>query len=187
MTSSVLDPLRPTSYYCVIRGPLGVGKSSVARSLAKAIAAEYVAIDRILEEERLEEWEEDRISQRSFLRANDFAVARARPSLAQATPVVFDGNFYWRSVLDDLIRRLPFLHFVFTLEAPLDVCIERDRQRPTPGPGAEPRAGNRLGAEAAARVYALVMLVRYGESIDATGTVADTVAKIRSRLPSPPT
>ena len=43
--------------------------------------------------------------------------------------IVFDGNFYWKSQIDDLIKRLDFPHHIFTLKAPLKVCIERDRLR----------------------------------------------------------
>jgi len=49
--------------------------------------------------------------------------------LDSGKPVVFDGNFYWKSQIDDLIKRLDFPHYVFTLKAPLSVCIKRDINR----------------------------------------------------------
>ena len=170
-------------YYVVIRGPLGVGKSSVSQSLASRVGADYIPIDRILEEHGLEEWDEDRISLKSFLRANGIAVERARASLDHGTPVVVDGNFYWREAIDDLLHRLPFDHHVFTLQAPLKVCVERDQRRPATPSGREQRAGDRLGAQATRDVYELVTQVRYGTSIDATGPVEATLARILRHLP----
>lgn len=173
------------SYYVVVRGPLGVGKSTVSARLAEVLGADHILIDRILEEQGLEEWDEDRISLRSFLRANAFAAERARPSLDRGRPVILDGCFYWKEQLEDLAQRLDRPHSVFTLEAPLAVCIARDRLRPLPQQGSEPRSGNQLGAEAAEEVYSLVAEVRCGVRIDATGTVEATVEAIRDHLPRP--
>ena len=167
----------------VIRGPLGVGKSTVSEQLARRIGAEHVAIDRILEEHGLEEWDEDRISLRSFLRANEIAAKRARGFVENATPVVLDGNFYWREAIEDLLDRLRFPHYVFTLEAPLGVCIARDAERPPTRAGAEPRAGDRLGEAAATQVYRLTSQVRYGVAVDATGPLENAVSEILRRLP----
>jgi adenylate kinase family enzyme len=172
------------SYYVVIRGPLGVGKSTVSERLAEEIGAEHILIDRILEEHGLEEWDEDRISLKSFLRANALAIERARRLLEKGTPVVFDGNFYWRPALDDLLQKLNYRHYVLTLEAPLSVCVQRDRLRPMTREGAEPRAGDSLGEEATAQVYRMVNQVSYGIAIDATGSVDATVAAVLSHITS---
>jgi hypothetical protein len=99
--------------------------------------------------------------------------------LDRAKPVVFDGNLDWRSALDDRIGRRPFPRSAFTLEAPLSVCVERDRQWPAPEAGAEPCAGNRLGAESATQVYARVAQVSHGEPIEAVGPVETIVSEIR--------
>lgn len=177
------------SYFVVIRGPLGVGKSTISEKLARAIGAKHLSVDQILEENGLEEWDEDRISLRSFLRANTIAADQARGPLERGAPVIFDGNFYWRQALDDLLRKLEFPHRVFTLEAPLAICIERDRLRPKTPPGKEPRAGESLGEEATAQVYRMVTAVPYGISIDATGsadaTATSILRRLRQEIPSP--
>ncbi|MGA8709645.1 MAG: AAA family ATPase [Thermoplasmata archaeon] len=159
-------------FYVVIRGPLGVGKSTVAESLAERIVAERISIDRILDEDGLEEWDGGYISQKSFLRANARAIERARVFLDQDTPVIFDGNFYWKSQVEDLLIQLDYRHFVFTLKAPLSLCIERDSGRKPPH-----------GREAAQEVYAKSTEFDYGITLDATRPVGVMVREIISNLP----
>ncbi len=161
------------SYFVIIRGPLGCGKSTIAEKLAKKIKAEYIAIDRILDEHDLtKDKEAGYISQKSFKKANEIITPRAKKLLEKGTPIVFDGNFYWKSQIDDLLKRLDFSHYIFTLKAPLEVCIERDRKR------------SKTHGEAAARVvYAKATEFEYGTVIDATRPVEDSVKKIISYLP----
>jgi predicted kinase len=159
------------AFFVVIRGPLGVGKTSVAGRLAETIGAEHILIDQILDERGLEEWDEDCISLKSFLRANEFAAVMAQGCLAKGTPVIFDGNFYWETQIEDLIDRLDYRHYVFTLRAPLSVCIERDSHR-------DPS----YGAEAAREVYAKSTGFQWGIGIDATRPIDSVVGEILSRL-----
>ncbi len=118
------------SYYVVIRGPLGVGKSTVANRLAKEIGADRILIDRIL-----------------------------------------DGNFYWKSQIEDLIGQLDYRHYVFTLKAPLSVCVDRDSRRATPH-----------GSQAAREVYAKSTKFDYGIGLDATRPIETVVREIVSHL-----
>src|SRR3989344_5347987 len=161
------------SYYIIIRGPLGCGKSTLAERVAKMLKAEHIAIDKILDEHDLtKDKEEGYISQKSFKKANEIIVPKAKTFLSKGTPVIFDGNFYWKSQIDDLIKRLDFPHFVFTLKAPLKVCIERDAKR------------KKKHGEAAARgVYAKATEFEYGEIIDVTKSLHESVRKILSCLP----
>ncbi len=159
------------SFYLLIRGPLGVGKTTVARRVAATLGAEYLSIDALLQEAGPEEWEGGYISEGSFLRANEIAADRARAALDRGVPVVLDGNFYWRRQVEDLTHRLPFPHAVFTLHAPLEVCIERDRGRPEPH-----------GPDAARDVYAKVTEFPWGTPIDATGTSAAVVEALLAHV-----
>lgn len=156
------------SFYILIRGPLGIGKSTVSVRLARELRGRCISIDRILEHHSL--WESGRLSE--FLRANRFAVGRARPLLARSTPVIFDGNFYWKTQIEELIGRLGEPHFVFTLEAPLAICVERDRRRPHP-----------YGPRAVAEVYAKSTRFDYGIAVEASGTLASALREIGSHLP----
>jgi predicted kinase len=161
-----LQPSR--TFYVVIRGPLGVGKSTIADRLSKEIGAHHVSIDQILEDHDL--WSSGRLSE--FLKANAVAAKQARRSLGRGVPVIFDGNFYWITQIDDLVGRLDHRHFIFTLKAPLAVCIQRDRGRDHP-----------YGPLAARAVCAKSMRFRYGVDVDATRPIPVILRTIRSHFP----
>jgi predicted kinase len=154
-------------FYVVLRGPLGVGKTTVAERSASDVGAAHISIDRILEERDLERWYGGYISQGSFLRANAFAADRARKFLERGTPVIFDGNFYWRSQVEDLLGRLDYPHYGFTLKAPFEVCIERDSRRAPPH-----------GREAAREVYEKSTEFDWGIGLDAAYSVETLVREI---------
>lgn len=161
------------SYYVIIRGPLGCGKSTISEELSKRINGKYFAVDRILDEHNLtKDKEAGYISQRSFKKVNEIIVPQAKEILNAGTPIVFDGNFYWKSQIKDLISRLDSKHFVFTLKAPLDVCIERDNKR------------NKTHGEMAAKVvHKKSIEFDYGILIDVTKPLNECVDEIIYYLP----
>ena len=173
------------SFFVVVRGPLGVGKTTVARRLATELGGAYISVDRVLEENRFEEWDNGRISLKSFLEANLVLASEGAKSLASEIPVVIDGNFYWMEAIEDLVLRLGAPHFIFSLSAPLEVCAGRDASRPETPAGREPRAGERLGAESVAQVYKLVSDVAYGVSIDAAGSVDSVLRTMLDSIRDP--
>ena len=154
------------SYYLVMRGPLGVGKTTISAALARSIHATVVSIDQIADKE----W--DGGSVRLYLAANGIVAEKARRAFAHGIPVVLDGCFYWKTQIEDLTRRLPYPHVVFTLMAPLSVCAARD-------------SGRRVsfGAEAVEQVYRKVTRFEYGIRIDATEDIPTIVHEIRTHLP----
>lgn len=151
----------------VIRGPLGVGKTTVAKRVARRLRGAYVSIDQILEAHDL--WDVGALSE--FLRANDVAVDCAAPFLRAGRPVIFDGNFYWKAQIEDLVGRLEFPYRIFTLAAPLAVCIERDAGRAAPH-----------GAEAARKVYAKTIRFDCGTRVDANHPLSNVVENLLLRL-----
>ncbi len=82
--------------------------------------------------------------------------------------VIFDGNFYWKSQIEDLVQRLDYPHYVFTLKAPVDVCIERDKMR-----------GETHGAITAQVIHKKVSTFDYGSIID---TEKQTVVQIVDKI-----
>ena len=162
------------SYYIIIRGPLGCGKSTISKALAKKINGRHVSIDLVLDKQWLIEDKEDGyISQKSFKKANEIACKDAIQLLQSGTPIIFDGNFYWKSQVDDLIKRLDFPHHVFTLNAPLDVCIARDSKRNVPH-----------GEVAAKVVHKKATEFDYGIIIDITRPLNDCIEDIMLYLPT---
>jgi len=160
------------SYYIIIRGPLGCGKSTLAKKLAKKLNAEYFEIDRSIDEYNLtEDKEAGYISQKSFIKANEIIAPKVKDFLDKGKRVVFDGNFYWQSQIDDLIKRLDSPHYVFTLKAPLEICIERDRERE-----------KTHGEDAVRAIYNKSTEFDYGTVIDITKSLNEVIEDIVSHL-----
>jgi predicted kinase len=168
----MLGVLNSMSYFIIIRGPLGSGKSTIAKKLVEDLGATYVSVDEILDEHDLTtDKEEGYISQNGFLKANEIVVPEARVALEAGKPVVFDGNFYWKSAIEDLITQLSFPNVAFTLKLPVEVCIERDSKREHPH-----------GIDAAGAVYDKVSEFDFGIPIDATKPREEIVAEIEQRI-----
>jgi len=161
------------SYYVIIRGSLGCGKSTISKELAKELNAEYIAVDRVLDEFNLiKDKEEGYISQKSFFKVNEIVSERAKKLLNHKKPVIFDGNFYWKSCIEDLISRLNYPHYVFTLKAPVETCINRDEERE-----------KTHGEDAARAVYKKSTSFEYGIPIETKGkSVEETLVKIKKKL-----
>jgi len=170
----IILPLNFTmAFYVIIRGPLGCGKSTIAESISETLNTKYFAVDRILDENNLtEDKEEGYISQKSFIRVNKIIALEAKRILERGKPIVFDGNFYWKSQIEDLIRRLDCKHYIFTLKAPVEVCIARDAQR-----------GKTHGEDATRAVYEKSTEFNYGKVIDVNRPLAVCTKDILSNLP----
>ncbi len=163
------------SFYIIIRGPLGCGKSTIAERLSKILNAKHFAVDRVLDEHDLtKDKEAGYISQRSFIKANEIIIPQARRILNRGKPVIFDGNFYWKSQVEDLIDRLDFPHHVFTLKAPLEICIARDKERT-----------KTHGEDAARAVYKKAAEFDYGTVIDINRPLDECIKALLSHLPKP--
>lgn len=152
--------------FLIIRGPLGAGKTTIAKAVALALGGETIAIDPILER-----WEWDGGSESLFLKANQVAGELALRLLERGVPVVFDGNFYWKSAIEDLQGRLPFPNAVFTLKVPLGLCVERDR-------GREPSHGE----ENVREVFEKATRFEAGTPVDGTRLVPQVVKEITRHL-----
>jgi len=160
-------------FYVIIRGPLGCGKSTISKELSKRLKAKHLSMDRVLDKNNLtKDWEDGYISQKSFIKANEIAVPKVKQILEKGKPVIFDGNFYHKSQIDDLIKRLKFPHYVFTLKAPLEVCISRDSKR-----------SKTHGKDAAEAVYKKSTEFNYGTVIDINRPLNECIKDIISYLP----
>ncbi|MBN2394484.1 MAG: ATP-binding protein [Anaerolineae bacterium] len=162
------------SYSVIIRGPLGVGKTTIARALAQRLGAMYVSVDTVMTENGLDIVEGEYIPVENFVKVNELVLPQAADALNEGMPVVFDGNFYYERQITHLLETVQGPHYVFTLHAPLDVCIARDAQRALV-----------YGEDAAAAVYGAVSRVDYGTRIEtADKTVEDVLQELIRLLPS---
>ncbi|HRY63175.1 MAG TPA: ATP-binding protein [Patescibacteria group bacterium] len=162
------------SYPILLRGPLASGKTTLAKKLASLLDAHYFGMDEILEQHGLDQIPPDApcIPAGNFIQANELILPEAQKLLASGQTVIFDACFYHREVIDHLVKNLPFKHYIFTLKAPLELCIRRDNQR-----------AKSYGPAAAKAVHSLVSAFNYGINIDATGSLDDTLKIILSHLP----
>lgn len=161
------------SYYIVINGSLGCGKSTIAKLLAEKLHAHQVKLDEVLERNDLDQLAPDDayIPADNFKKAVDIAIPEVKERLNNGQIVIFDGCFYHKEVLDHLVATLPSQHYIFTLKAPLAICIERDKHR-----------AKTLGEDAARAVYRITEENSFGEIIDASGSQEETLSKIQSYL-----
>ena len=161
-------------YFVIIRGPLGIGKSTISKELAKMLNADYISIDNVLEAHHLDKVpvNEECIPVDNFIKANKFVLSSIKQRLRNGKVVVFDGNFYHKEQIEDLIKKLDTNHFVFTLKAPIELCIKRDSERK-----------KSLGIQAAKVVYNLVSKFDYGTDINVEGkTIKEILNEIVSYL-----
>ena len=147
------------SYYILIRGPAGVGKSTVSRLLSKQIKAEVIHFGEIMKSLGLDYIPGDKwIPLHKFVKAHEIKIPELKDKLASGNNLVIDHNFYHKEQIEDLLKNLQFEHFIFTLKADLNECIRRDKTRP-----------GELGEQATKDVYELVSAFDYGISIDTNG------------------
>jgi adenylate kinase family enzyme len=152
------------SYFIIIRGPLGVGKTTIAKELTERLNAYYVSIDKILHDNKLDKIKGEGISLKNFIKANELAIPKIKDNLSRGKSVVIDGCFYRKEQIEHFIDNLPPPHYVFTLKASVEVCIERDKGR-----------DRVYGEGAAVAVHSLVSKFDYGEIIDTDKKSSDEV------------
>lgn len=145
------------SYFIIIRGSLGVGKTTIAKQLADILRGEYISIDDVLEKYNLDKVDkkEGGIPVKNFIKGNENILQKIKEKLSKGKIVIIDGCFYHKKQIEHFIKNLNFPHFVFTLKAPLEVCIDRDKKREKV-----------YGMEAAIAVFNLVTKFDYGILIE---------------------
>ena len=164
-----------TAYFIIIRGPLGVGKTTVSKKLVQILNADYISIDEVLQKRGLDKADEKEgtIPAKNFIAANEFVLDKVKKTISSGKIVIFDGCFHQREQLDHLLKSIPFPHHGFTLKASVEACIERDSKR-----------AKVYGKEAAVAVHSLTSKFDYGIVVDTSGkTVQQTTKDILSHLP----
>lgn len=161
------------SYSVIIRGPLGVGKTTISKKLASVLHGRCVSVDSILEKNNLDKIKGGRIPLKNFLKADKIALSELKKSNKKQSIVVFDGNFYYKTQLENLIKNLGMRVYTFTLKASINACIRRDRSRK-----------RKYGKNAVAAVHKLVSRFDSGIVIDTNNkTPAEVTREVLSHLP----
>jgi len=157
----------------IIRGPLGVGKSTISMQLATLLPGLYIPLDDVVNRLGLDTVPPDAecIPVENFLAALDDVLPQIERSMAQGTSVIVDACFYHKEMIEFLEQHFPGKTAVFTLDAPIDVCITRDRER-----------DKSHGEDSARAVHYLVSRFSAGTRIDATQPKEATIAKIIALL-----
>lgn len=153
------------SFYIIIRGPLGIGKTTIAKELAKKLNAEHILFDKVLEENGLDKKDND-FTAEDYLKANAIAIPKAKNYLDKGIPVIFDGCFYFKEQIEDIVEKLDYPTYIFTLKASVNSCIERDSKRERV-----------YGEQAAKDVHELVSKFDAGTIIDTEGKTEKEVVK----------
>ena len=162
----------------IIAGSLGAGKTTISKKVAQRLNGQYLSVDQVLASHGLDQITEgsNAIPLPNFIRANRLVQPAILAAIAANQSAVVDGCFYHRVALDDLLQSVPPPHAVFTLRAPLAVCVARDRKRRKP-----------LGEEAARAVYRLTSKFSFGTVLDATEPIDQNVERIAHAVGAVPT
>jgi len=156
----------------IIRGPLGVGKSTVAKMVAEKIGSVYISVDEVLDQNGLDKAVEgEGIPLANFLKANEIIASEARQADDRGQSVVIDGNFYHKEQIDQLVDLLGKDVIAFTLKASVETCIARDAARAKP-----------YGEDATRAVHMFVSAFDYGTVIDTEAQAPEET--IRSAMSS---
>ena len=117
----------------IIRGPLGVGKSTVAKAVAEKIGGLYISVDQILKDHELDKTSDgEGIPLANFLKSNELILEEARKAHTVGKSVVIDGNFYHKEQIEQLYAALGDETIAFTLKASVETCLIRDAARKKP-------------------------------------------------------
>lgn len=118
------------TYFVVIRGPAGVGKTTVSKRLAKQLNMKYISLDEVLHNEtNLEQRNTKSVPKENWKEVNEIIIPRANEILKKGKNVIFDGNFYHKDYLLDLVKNIKTKGYVFTLKACVETCMKREKKR----------------------------------------------------------
>jgi cytidylate kinase len=155
------------SYFIIIRGPAGVGKTTIASALAKLLHGFYISIDSILAQHGLDYVPgQPCVPEHKMLAANNIVIPVAKKKLSVGQIVIFDGNFYHKSQIEDLTIGLCYQSFVFTLKADLNTCLTRNKVRTA-----------LLHEQEIKNVFELVSQFDYGVVVDTNNKTIEKVAQ----------
>lgn len=140
--------------YCIIiRGPAGVGKTTITKKLAKEINAKYFSFDKIMESNKLDHIVGDGIPSKNFIKANKIILHLIK----EEKRIILDGCFYRKKQISNLLKNLKTKVYIFTLNTTILECTKRNKKRKNP-----------LKNYDVEQVHNLVSKLKIGINIDTT-------------------
>jgi tRNA uridine 5-carbamoylmethylation protein Kti12 len=163
------------NYYVLFRGPLGAGKTTISKELARVLNAEYVPFKINIDKETLNRLDKEGkpIPIKYYIDEFKKLVPIVKNLLNNKKIVIIDGAYYYKKLLEFIFKNLNHKNFIFDLKVPLDTCISRDKERKIS-----------YGKDAAKAVYKQVSSFDYGIPIDVTKSLDETIKEIMSHLKS---
>lgn len=151
----------------IIRGPLGVGKTTVSKILSQSLHIKYLSLDQIIDDNNLDGT--DGITLENFLKANEIIREIANKN---KNSFIIDGCFYYQEQIDDLKKKFNDDITIITLTADVEKCIERDSKRKKV-----------YGEDSARFIHEVTSKIQAGYEIDNNNlTIEETVKKIMEKL-----
>lgn len=143
------------SYSIIIRGPAGVGKTTIGKMLAKQLKTSYISVDKILKKHKLDYFPgESCVPEKNCIRSNELMIPKVLDVFREGKPIVIEGCFYHKSQIENLLNAFPNKSIVFTLKAEISELIARDKTR------------KGIGEESIRAVHKLSSQFDYGIIID---------------------
>lgn len=152
----------------LIRGPLGVGKTTISKILAERMGAKYFSIDGFLEKAKLDKMDpkEKRIPLANFLAVQEEMMLEINKTL-ERFDVIVDGSFYYKEQVVFFRQNVGRNFLVVTLKAKLETCITRDKKKE-----------RSYGKKAVQEVYDLVSSFDTGLVIDVDGKKREQIVEL---------
>lgn len=155
--------------YCIIiRGPAGVGKTTIAKKLAKELKADYFSFDKIMRKNNLDNLVGKGIPSENFIKANEIIILL----IIRKKRAVLDGCFYREKQINHLLNKLKTKVYIFTLDADITECSKRNKTRKNP-----------MTEENIKQVHNLVSEIKIGININTVGkSIQQIVSEILNHL-----
>lgn len=151
--------------FIILRGPAGIGKTTIGKKLAKASDALYISVDKILKDNKLNYVPgEPCVPEANCIKVNGIILSTIK-KYKEDKPIVIEGCFYHLSQIRDLIEKLPKEPYVFTLKAKIPILVKRDKTR------------RGIGKKSIKAVHKLVSRFDYGHTIDTNQKGVDEIIK----------
>jgi len=144
------------SYFLIVRGPAGVGKSTISKLVSEKINAKVYHYDRIMKGFGYnyipgEKW----VPLHKFISADKKMIPKFVNLLEKESNLILEGNFYHVEQINNLVSKINFLSVVVTLKGSLETCIKRNKDR-----------GEKMAREVIEEVYSIMPEFKEGIHID---------------------